>query len=211
MRKHDAWFWNTQGFDLDYNSCRMKFLLAHLPRGACCVFGGDCPWRGPEPSFVLVLPVPLSWVLFVKEWRGCYPFGPQYKHNWLVHEKSEQWEGRGPTDNQRAHPTGALHHLHRLYGKGQGEWKVGRRRRDGGVKGWENWGLEAVKFCMIKTETETGLPLFRAANIFFLNSEHTRKGRFLTCSVLSSVFLFFSLVSLLWYSSYAKSQQGYWP
>ncbi|XP_008279920.1 CMP-N-acetylneuraminate-beta-galactosamide-alpha-2,3-sialyltransferase 4 isoform X2 [Stegastes partitus] len=59
-----------------------------------------------------------------------HPKSKQYKHNWLVHEKSEQWEGHDPTDDQHAHPTGALHHLHRLYGKGQGERTVGRRRRE---------------------------------------------------------------------------------
>lgn len=45
-----------------------------------------------------------------------------------MHEKSEQWEGSDPTGDQRARPTGALHHLHGLYEDGQGGRIVGRRR-----------------------------------------------------------------------------------
>lgn len=67
-----AGFWNTLGFDLDHYSHRSFYwpIASHLPSGACCVFGGDRLWPGPEPSFVLVLHVPLSWALFVKESGG---------------------------------------------------------------------------------------------------------------------------------------------
>lgn len=64
---------------------------------------------------------------------GCYPFGLQYKHNWLVHEKSEQWEGSDPTGDQRARPTGALHHLHTLYGKGENGGQK-EEEKDGGIQ-----------------------------------------------------------------------------
>lgn len=56
------------------------------------MFSGDCLRHGPEPNFFLVLLVPSPEPLLVKECEcvgGCYPLG---KHNWLVHEKSEQWE-----------------------------------------------------------------------------------------------------------------------
>lgn len=96
---------------------------------------------------------------------GCYPFGLQYKHNWLVHEKSEQWEGSDPTGDQRARPTGALHHLHTLYGKGQGERMVGRKRRRK-MEGYSNRKIFAC-FSSIKT-SETGFVLFRAANMYAL-------------------------------------------
>lgn len=50
-----------------------------------------------------------------------------------MHERSEQWEGSDPTGDQQARPSGSLHHLHRLYGEGQGEERGGQEEeKDGG-------------------------------------------------------------------------------
>lgn len=160
MRKHDAWHfcsayhWSVfvsqigpqlfgwGGWVLKHSGIWLllmsKFLLAHcIPSakwGLLCVWCvRDCLWRGPGPSFVLVLLVPLSRALSVREWRGggggvtlldC----STNTTGWCM-KKREQWEGSDPTGDQRARPTGALHHLHGLYGTGRGESMVGRKRR----------------------------------------------------------------------------------
>lgn len=62
-----------------------------------------------------------------------------------MHERIEQWEDGDPTGSQRAHPTGALQHLHILYGKGQSVRNVGKKNewKDAGLKCLEGEGLES--------------------------------------------------------------------
>lgn len=62
-----------------------------------------------------------------------------------MHKKIEQWEGSNPTGSQQAHPSGALHHLLRLYrdGAGGGLWVGGKRY---GYSDGERRGLQMVIF-----------------------------------------------------------------
>lgn len=164
-----AGFWNTLGFDLDHYSHRSFYwpIVSHLPSGACCVFGGDRLWPGPEPSFVLVLHVPLSWALFVKESGGkgggavtlldCSTNTTGWCMRRVSSGKAAILQAISGLARQEL-CTICTHCMER-------ERMVGRKRRRK-MEGYSNRKIFAC-FSSIKT-SETGFVLFRAANMYAL-------------------------------------------
>lgn len=129
-------FWNPLIlFQLDYNSSGVKPWLAHLilfcrvllvcsvwivsDMGSCQVLFWFCVFPPPEPWFCRR----------VREERHVTLLDCSTKHNWLVHEKIEEWEGSDSTGSQRAHPSGALHHLLRLWAGGPRFYGYGDGKR----------------------------------------------------------------------------------
>lgn len=159
---------------------------SHLPCGACCVFGGDRLWRGPEPSFVLVLLVPVSWALFAKEWGrgvglgGVLPFWTAVQtqlagawEEWAVGRQRPYRRSAGSPDRSSA-PSAQT--VWRVPG-GRGWWAGGGERwwdvAIGRTADYRQFHFAC--FNNIKTSV-TELALFRNANIciYFNNSYLTQ-------------------------------------
>lgn len=133
-------FWNTLGFDLGYYSCRMKSFIGplHPICQACllCVWwGSSLTWAGAKLCFGSACSPLLSPFCQRVRGGGFTPLDCSANTTGWCMRRESGWKA-DPTDDRRARPTGALHHLHRLM------MMVGRRRREMEGCSWrENLGL----------------------------------------------------------------------